>query len=134
MHEVSLVRSLLRQVREIADREALTSVGPIRVRQIHVSVGLLSGVEPLLVEEAFTQLAPAFDLADAALKLDEVGLAATCRDCGEAFSTPELRFECPACRSASIRVTGGDDFRLLDVTLETSELDPAPSFNPETRR
>ena len=66
MHEVSLVRSLLEQVDRV-----VTSQGGRAAVEVCVEIGPLSGVEPLLVKEAFTQLA-----GDGTLIIDEVPLTA----------------------------------------------------------
>ena len=51
MHEESLVRSLLHQVEDLAQQHHATEV-----EDIEVEIGPLSGVEPLLVREAFERL------------------------------------------------------------------------------
>ncbi len=51
MHERSLVRSLLKQVQQLCTEHAASEVA-----EIEVEIGPLSGVEPLLVREAFDML------------------------------------------------------------------------------
>ena len=68
MHEFSLVRSLLEQV----DRLVIEQGGRAAV-EVRVEIGPLSGVEPLLVKAAFTQLN-----GDATLIIDEVPLTTRC--------------------------------------------------------
>lgn len=113
MHEMSLVRSLLRQVNEIAAQEQ--AVG--EVVKVHVSIGPLSGVEPLLVRSAYEQLAAPAGLGQAELTIEECPLLAVCRDCGASIQIENFDFRCPACDSAAIQVTSGDAFRLLSLTL-----------------
>lgn len=113
MHEVSLVRSLIRQVETIVADE-----GGGTVTGIHVSIGPLSGVEPLLVRSAFDQLAETSQAAGAKLTIDCTQLEAICRACGRSFVIESFRFRCTACQSSSVRVTGGDEFRLLSVSIE----------------
>ena len=113
MHEVSLVRSLIRQVETL-----LADEGGGAVTEIHVSIGPLSGVEPLLVRSAFDQLAATSQVAGAKLTIDCKQLEAICRACGTSFVVESFRFRCTACQSSSVRVTGGDEFRLLSVSIE----------------
>lgn len=122
MHETSLVRSLLNQVERLRETHGGSSV-----RQIEVEIGPLSGVEPLLVREAFDRLAEAFPCVDAELVIHEVSLRACCRDCRAEFTLQSFRFECPKCASRSIRVTHGDEFRLLNVTLEKAQPTESPA-------
>jgi len=116
MHETSLVRSLLHQVEQVArEHEAKT------VAQIEVEIGPLSGVEPLLVRYAFDSLVDQTSCAGAELIIQEIVLRACCRDCHAEFTLKDFKFVCPVCASKSIRITQGDEFRLLNVTLEATE-------------
>ncbi len=121
MHETSLVRSLLNQVEQLRAEHGGTCV-----TQVEVEIGPLSGVEPLLVREAFERLVQNTAFRDTDLMIQEVPLRATCVDCQAEFVLDAFRFECPNCQSTPVRVTAGDAFRLLNVTLETtSSLEPA---------
>ena len=116
MHEVSLVRSLIHQVETIVANE-----GGGKVSEIHVAIGPLSGVDPMLVQSAFELLAPEFHLVDTALSIDCVNLEATCRRCGDSFEVESFRFQCPACQSRSVRITKGDEFQLLSISVEDEQ-------------
>lgn len=119
MHEESLVRSLLRQVESIAVEHHA-----VQITKIEVEIGPLSGVEPLLVASAFERVAPSTVCAAAALSISEVALGAVCDSCGVEFELAELSFRCPDCQAQNIRIVRGDQFRLMNVILETgSELD-----------
>jgi hydrogenase nickel incorporation protein HypA/HybF len=110
------VRSLLQQVERVAHEHGSKSV-----IQIEVAVGPLSGVEPLLVRHAFDRLADGSTCAGAELLIQEVRLLACCRSCRAEFAMENFQFQCPDCGSRSIRITQGDKFRLLNVSLELSE-------------
>jgi len=114
MHEESLVRSLLRQVELIADENGATEI-----TEIEVEIGPLSGVEPLLVESAFARVAVSTACGSAKLSIQQVDLEALCENCGQKFEMRELRFCCPCCDANRIRIIRGDEFRLMNVTLET---------------
>ena len=113
MHEISLMRGLIRQVEAIAAEQ-----GGGVVTRVDVSVGPLSGVEPLLLQSAFEQLASRSTISQAELSVQCIGLAAACRVCGQAFEVESFRFECPSCQSRSVQITSGDDFRLLSLEIE----------------
>lgn len=114
MHEESLVRSLIRQVGLIAVEYHATEI-----TEIEVEIGPLSGVEPLLVKSAFERVAASTECRSAKLSIHHVGLEATCQNCGEEFEMQQLRFCCPCCEAERISITRGEEFRLLNVTLET---------------
>ncbi len=111
MHEFSLVRSLLEQV----DRIVVEQGGHAAV-EVRVEIGPLSGVEPLLVKEAFTQLA-----GKTTLIVDEVSLAARCDSCHVEFELDAFHFVCPHCGNRETRVVRGDAFRLMSVTVDVPE-------------
>jgi len=115
MHELSLVRSLLQQVEEIACAERASGV-----EYVCVALGPLSGVEPLLIRSAFEQLAPATAAAGAELVVDEIPLTVLCLDCGALFDAADFRFHCPECGSPQTRVVSGEEFRLMSVTIRES--------------
>lgn len=116
MHETSLVRSLLMQVEQIAAQH-----GSACVTRVEVEVGPLSGVEPLLVRSAFDRLVDRSRWPSAELAIEEVSLEARCRSCGAEFSIEDFAFRCPRCASSSVRVTRGDQFRLLNVSILTDQ-------------
>jgi hydrogenase nickel incorporation protein HypA/HybF len=116
MHEASLVRSLLRQVSDL-----LIAHDGQAVETIRVEMGPLSGVERLLVEIAFKRQVNDSLCCGATLQIEDVPLSAVCRDCGDEFDIERFRFRCTACDSPRVQVTGGDEFRLLDVDIQTKE-------------
>jgi hydrogenase nickel incorporation protein HypA/HybF len=116
MHEISLVRSLIKQVQNVVANE-----GGGKVSAIHVSIGPLSGVEPMLVQCAFEQLAPESQLNHAILTIDGTQLEAICERCNASFIVESFCFQCPTCQSRSVRITKGDEFRLLSVSVEDDQ-------------
>ena len=116
MHEASLVRSLLRQVSDLLIEHDGESVETVRVE-----MGPLSGVERPLVEIAFQLQVHDTLCRGATLIIEEVPLSAVCRDCGNEFDIERFRFVCRACDSTRVGVTGGDEFRLLDIGIQTKK-------------
>lgn len=123
MHEVSLMRSLLRQVQELAYAHHA-----VQVDQIEVELGPLSGVEPLQLQSAFEQLIDGTTFATSRLKLTLVELDVRCDDCGAHFSLNDFRFVCQICGSTSLTILRGDSLRLLTVQMS---IEQHPS-EPET--
>ncbi len=115
MHEFSLVRSLISLVIDVAK-----PVAPAWIRTVHVSLGPLTGVEPVLVQQAFKSSKLSAGLAECGLEIDEQKLEAVCRDCASAFEVVDFVFRCPLCRSGSVRITQGDEFRLLSIEVDES--------------
>jgi hydrogenase nickel incorporation protein HypA/HybF len=117
MHEESLTRALLSQVIAVADANHAT-----RVQQIEVSCGGLSGVEPLLLQEAFQRIQTEYECCrNAVLSIHDPGLPAQCRDCRTTFQIQDFRFRCPVCSSSALQVLDGDCLKLLNVSLQLPE-------------
>ena len=122
MHEHSLVRALLSQVKEMSLQHKAVCVD-----EISVEIGLLSGVEEQLVRSAWQQLSPEYFSPQPTLTIQSIGLHLKCSDCGIESQTDGLSFQCPACSSVSVRVTRGDEFRLMDVSMQI----PAEEKEPD---
>jgi hydrogenase nickel incorporation protein HypA/HybF len=116
MHEFSLMQTLLAQVDEVARARHARAV-----IEIAVAVGPLSGVEPLLLESAFRQLATGELLADARLIVEQVPLTIRCAACGELSELTDFVFVCPHCGGGNTHVAGGDGVILRQVMLEQPE-------------
>lgn len=113
MHEYSLVRSLLKQVGDL-----LVEHGGESVQRVRVEMGPLSGVERALVEIAFADQVEHTPCRGAILQVEDIPLTAVCRDCEAEFEIQRFRFQCPLCQSPQVRVTAGDEFRLLDIEIQ----------------
>ena len=93
--------------------------------EIRVEIGPLSGVEPLLVKAAFSQLA-----GDGTLIIEEVPLTARCDSCRAEFEVEHFHFVCPDCGSRETSVVRGDAFRLMSVTVDVPEVDDGQQAPP----
>jgi hydrogenase nickel incorporation protein HypA/HybF len=125
MHEKSLVQALLRQVRLLMTEHQATSVDTITVE-----TGLLSGVETELVRSAFEELLPAQELGQPVLQVQEIGLVIQCRQCSQQSSVHSITLQCPLCASSAVQIVRGDEFRLIDVSMQVPvSADPQPYRN-----
>ena len=116
MHELSLVRALLIEVDRLAADHRGTSVD-----EIEVEIGPLSGVEPVLVRTAFEQLVCDTSAPDARLVIREIPLSARCLSCESDVEIVGFVFQCQSCGSPQMQVTGGDQFRLLSLSVREPE-------------
>lgn len=114
MHEFALVRSLLEQVSQIVEADGGGSVQQVRVR-----CGPLAGVEPMLMQEAFTLLRSGSAFADAELLIVEEPLQARCRQCDQEFEPQQFRFHCPECGSPHTITESGDAVMIESVVVES---------------
>ena len=119
MHEFSLASALLDEVARV-----VISGGGGFVQEVHVEVGPLGGVEPLLLESAFEQLRPGTSSESARLVLHSVPLLAECGECDRRFEVSAFAFACPGC-GADGRIVQGDGVILRRVVL--TQPDPGGS-------
>jgi len=121
MHELSLCEDLIRQVTGLARQHKARSVACVRVQ-----IGMLAGVEPLLLESAFS-IARAGTVADQAEMFTEiVPPVVSCRACGAEAEVPASNLRCPACGSGDTRLVRGEELILAQVELEVEEDLPPP--------
>ena len=112
MHESSLVRALLTQV-----REACQPYSPIDIDEVVIAIGPLAGVEPLLVASAFELLTREIDLANVRLVIQQVPLRLACQSCAGEHESAEITFVCPRCASPRTQVIAGDGMILRHIIV-----------------
>jgi hydrogenase nickel incorporation protein HypA/HybF len=116
MHETSLVRSLLAQVDELC-----AAHGGDSIQEVRVELGPLSGVEPLLMADAFNrQRGDWAAAATAKLIVDRVPLEVRCLACGNGFQPARFNFRCPGCQSGDTKIVRGDGVLLQCIILRDS--------------
>lgn len=118
MHEIGIVRQLLRTVTAFAAEN--------RVKEIHeviVDCGELSLVIPDYVEELYPAVVKGSILEQAKLTIHVVPGLAECDDCDEIFNVVEYKGYCPNCGSFEKTVLSGKEFTIREIIVPE---------NPET--
>ena len=116
MHEFSVVQSLLGLIERYANENGARSV-----TKVVVQIGVLSGVEPHLLELAFNTFKEGTIAQDAELVMEIEPLKLACLDCGREFVKEELSAVCPGCGSSNTEITGGKDMYLKSLEMECDE-------------
>lgn len=116
MHELSLCEDLLDQVTHIADRHRAQKVVDITVR-----IGVLSGVEPMLLQSAFEINRVGTIASEANLTLELQQARILCTNCSLESEVPSNRLYCPLCQSRETRLTAGAEMILARVELDAPE-------------
>ena len=112
MHELSICLALIDEVMSIA-----ADHGASDVSEIHLSIGVLSGVEAPLVEQAFP-LAAAGSVADkAVLHIHQQPLRVRCESCGEESEALANRLVCGSCNDWRTEVVSGDGLILDRICM-----------------
>ncbi len=113
MHERSLVRGLIEQVLEEARIRGLG-----QIHEIKIEIGEFSGVESLLVNSAFDEMAGEYWSTPVQLMVDVIPLTASCEACHDNFRVMDFRFVCPKCGGGDVTITAGEEMRLVSVRAE----------------
>jgi hydrogenase nickel incorporation protein HypA/HybF len=112
MHELAVCQALMEQVETIALEEQA-----VHVTAIHLGIGPLSGVEPRLLEQAFSIARAGSIAADAQLFIESRPVRVTCELCGQATDALPNRLVCGNCGDWHTTLVSGDEMILERVEL-----------------
>lgn len=112
MHEYSIVESLL----DLCEKEA-KKAGAKGVAKIVVKVGVLNGVEPDLLIDAYGVFSDNSFAKDAKLDLIIQNVVISCNSCNETSELKELSYRCPKCGSEDFRIIDGEELLLMSIDL-----------------
>ncbi|MBU0632738.1 hydrogenase/urease nickel incorporation protein HypA [bacterium] len=113
MHEYSVVQALLTQCEEHATANEAT-----KITKIVVKIGVMSGVEPYLLETAFNTFKDTTVCESAEFVLNIQPLTITCNDCHTTSELESRNYCCPKCESVNVKVTDGEDMFLMSLEME----------------
>lgn len=116
MHEFSICRSLLAEVGAIAERHHA-----VAVVSLTIGIGPLSGVEPGLLERAFSLARCGTVACDAALRFEMPPIRVRCRSCAGESTAAANRLICAHCGDWRTELISGDELLLISVELDVGE-------------
>jgi len=118
VHELSICRSLLQQVESIAvERNAQC------VTRIVLGIGPLSGVETVLLKNAYTTACAGTVAESAELIIKHLPVRVKCSRCGSESDALPNKLVCKQCGEWRTVLISGDELMLMSVELEKS-IDP----------
>ncbi len=115
MHEYSIVQSLLDLIEENAKKHNAKEVGKVVVK-----IGVLSGVEPHLLQIAFDTFKEGTICENAKMEMIIQPIVVKCREClkESTFEKNEIFFECRHCGGVDLEVLDGEDMLLMSLEME----------------
>lgn len=113
MHEYSIVQSLIDSCEEHVKANCAT-----KVTKVVVKIGVLSGVEPHLLEEAFNMFKEESICEGAEFVMNIQKVKIYCDSCELETELEKNEFVCPKCSSYEIKVLDGEDMFLMQLELE----------------
>ncbi|AZG73178.1 hydrogenase maturation nickel metallochaperone HypA [Shewanella livingstonensis] len=114
MHEYSIVMSLMEQCEALALEHQAKGI-----EQVELKIGILSGVEPALLSQAFETFKLESICHNAKLIINVQPLVLQCRDCKTQSQVDERTVICPACFGNNTMVIDGEDMMLMQLVLDT---------------
>ena len=112
MHEIGIVRALVRTVTDFAAEHGLEDI-----REVTVDCGELSLVIPEYLEEIYPVVAKGSILENAKLTICMIPGLAECDDCDEIFNVIEHKGTCPNCGSFEKTVLSGEKFTIREILV-----------------
>jgi hydrogenase nickel incorporation protein HypA/HybF len=116
MHEISLIRNIFKTLEDEFPGKIET------VRGIHVTVGILSNVQPILMQSAFEavqQDEPRYNKAS--LQIIVLPILVHCVDCGKDSEVQQYKFTCSCCGKPSKNIVQGEELLISKVEFEEVE-------------
>ncbi|WP_439882716.1 hydrogenase maturation nickel metallochaperone HypA/HybF [Pontibacter sp. MBLB2868] len=115
MHELSICENIIDAI-EAEMQEQLP-----QVREVHLEVGILSCVQPLVLEHIYTCMTGTGPLQHSTLKIEQVEVLAACRECRQQFKVEDSIFVCPDCGSPSSDILKGRELKIVRIIVEEQQ-------------
>ena len=113
MHEYSIVQALLNQCEDYAKQN-----GAKKITKVVTKIGVLSGVEPDLLQVAFDTFKEGTICEDAKFVMNIQPLTIKCKECGYEGESSDLTMLCKECGSLDTDVIDGEDMYLMSLEMD----------------
>ncbi|MEA1953853.1 MAG: hydrogenase maturation nickel metallochaperone HypA [Campylobacterota bacterium] len=113
MHEYSILQSLIESCEESAKQNGAT-----KVTKVFVKIGVMSGVEPHLLKEAFETFKEQTICDGCEFVMDIQKVKIFCYDCNRVALLEKREYLCPNCKGGDLTVEDGEDMYLMRLELE----------------
>lgn len=113
MHEYSIVQSLLNSCEDHAKINNAS-----KVTKVIVKIGVMSGVEPHLLQSAFDTFKESTICEKAEFIINIQPIVIRCNNCNLESTLNKNEYSCPHCHSVDITILDGEDMYLMSLELE----------------
>jgi len=113
MHEYSIVQSLLDQCEDIAKENEAK-----KVTKVTVKIGVMSGVEPDLLQRAFDTFKEGTMCEECEYIQYIQDVVVKCLTCGATSNVKDNEYCCPECQSIELDIVDGEELLLMQLELE----------------
>ena len=113
MHEYSIVQALLDQCEGYANENDAQ-----KITKVVVKIGVMSGVEPHLLEIAFNTFKEKTICEGAEFVMNIQPVTLTCKECGSVSELERIYYRCPKCESINVSISDGEEMLLMSLEME----------------
>ncbi len=113
MHEYSIVGALIESCEENAREN-----GSAKITKVVVKIGVMSGVEPELLERAFETFKENSICDGAEFIMNIQPVVIVCNLCQKKSTLTKNEYFCPHCQSVEIEVVDGEEIYLMQLELQ----------------
>jgi hydrogenase nickel incorporation protein HypA/HybF len=113
MHEYSIVQSLLDSCEENA-----VANNASKVVKVVVKIGVMSGVEPDLLQTAFDTFKEKTICEEAEFIINMQKIVVNCNSCQKESTLEKMEYICPECESSDLKVVDGEGMYLMQLELD----------------
>lgn len=112
MHEIGVVRQMLRTVESFAAENSIDEVV-----SIVLEIGDLSMIIPKYVEDIYSVVTKGTRFENTELVIETVEGQGVCRDCKRAFPIVKNEGYCPRCGKRNADIISGRDFIIKEIVV-----------------
>jgi hydrogenase nickel incorporation protein HypA/HybF len=113
MHEVAICQSIIQSLETELEESQYENL-----REVHVKAGVLSCVEPSILQHVFKFMIVDTPLQHCTLKVERVEVLAECGYCETRFNVEQYRFICPQCGKPVEKIIEGNELQIYKIILE----------------
>jgi hydrogenase nickel incorporation protein HypA/HybF len=113
MHELSITQNIIRISTEEAEKHKA-----LRVKEIRIKVGELSGLIPDCIQYYFDIASKGTRVEGALLKIDKIPIAVRCNECAHEEELSSRVYTCSNCESYNIKIIRGNEFLIDSLEVE----------------
>lgn len=115
MHELAITQGII----DIAVPET-EKHGAKKIMSIKIKIGEFSGVVPQCIQEYFNIVSRGTIAENAKLVIERIPVTIRCHSCGfeGEMNREKIKFKCPACGSAEIRMLSGKEYYVDSLEVE----------------
>lgn len=113
MHEVTLAQSVISTVENSLPKDFSK-----KIAYVHISIGVLSGIEKDALTFAFSIIKKDTILSNAEIVFETVNGLVICNECNFKFEMNEFGIPCPECGSYSLKILQGKEMKVTHISVD----------------